>query len=429
MTAPIDPALLPANAQICSCNNVTKGDLTEAIAGGCCDVPELKKCTLAGTSCGSWQVAQPSVRYTCRPRAIGSVATGSGVQLVATRTTARLQRHRSRPIMRRVPENASLNDVTVVLDDRPILRGISLELAPGLTDTAQPRYGMTEEEIAAVTETLRSGWLTSGPRGPEPGTGRLLDAGRESEARDLIRRHTPDELGLPFVLWSRPAVRELILRRFGVRLAVRTMGSYLARWGFTAQKPLRRAYEQDPAAVRRWLRQDYPAIVARAKAGGGAIFWGDETGLRSDAVRGLSYAPRGRTPTVRVPHKRAGLGLLSAVTNKGELRWMVLDGAVKAPSLLRFLARLVRDAGRKVFLILDRLPVHRSAPVRVWLAERTAEMLSPPSRTRTGSEPHIPMRHPDSMGTWLASAMSRSLSPTLASTVGPGSKVTETSPA
>jgi transposase len=169
-------------------------------------------------------------------------------------------------------------------------------------------------------------------------------------------------------------VRELIWRRHRVRLAVRSMGTYLARWGFTAQKPLRRAYEQDPAAVRRWLRRDYPALVARAKAANGAIFWGDETGLRSDDVRGLSYAPRGRTPTVRVPHKRAGLGLISAVTNRGELRWMVLDGAVKAPSLLRFLARLVRDADRKVFLILDRLPVHRSAQVRAWLAGREAEI-------------------------------------------------------
>jgi hypothetical protein len=126
--------------------------------------------------------------------------------------------------------------------------------------------------------------------------------------------------------------------------------------------------------VRRWLRRDYPAIAARAKAEGGAVFWGDETGLRSDDVRGRSYAPRGRTPTVRVPHRRAGLGLISAVTNKGELRWMVLDGAVKAPSLIRFLARLVRDAGRKVFLILDRLPVHRSAKVRAWLAGREAEI-------------------------------------------------------
>jgi hypothetical protein len=169
-------------------------------------------------------------------------------------------------------------------------------------------------------------------------------------------------------------VRELIRRRFGARLAVRTMGTYLARWGFTAQEPLRRAYERDPAAARRRLRRDYPAIAARAKAEGGAMFWGDETGLGSDAVRGRSYAPRGRTPEVRVSHKRANLGLISAVANRGELRWMVLDGAVKAPSLLRFLARLVRDADRKVFLVLDRLPVHRSAEVRAWLAGRGAEI-------------------------------------------------------
>jgi transposase len=145
------------------------------------------------------------------------------------------------------------------------------------------------------------------------------------------------------------------------------MGTYLARWGFTAQKPLRRAYEQDPAAVRRWQRRDYPAIAAQAKMEGGAIFWGDETGLRSDDVRG-------RTPEVRVNHKRANLGLISAVTNKGELRWMVLNGAITAPDLLRFLARLVRDADRKVFLILDRLPVHRSAKVRDWLTGREAEI-------------------------------------------------------
>src|SRR5215208_1033536 len=216
--------------------------------------------------------------------------------------------------------------------------------------------------------------LVSKPRGRKPDEQRLLDAAQEAEVRGLIRRHTPDELGLPFALWSRAAVRELVARRCGVRLAVRTMGTYLARWGFTAQKPLRRAYEQDPAAVRRWLRRDYPTIVARAKAEGGAVFWADETGLRSDDVRGRGYAPRGRTPMLRVPHKRVGLGLISAVTNRGELRWMVLDGAVKAPGLLRFLARLVRDADGKVFLILDRLPVHRSAKLRAWLAGREAEI-------------------------------------------------------
>ena len=166
----------------------------------------------------------------------------------------------------------------------------------------------------------------------------------------------------------------LIARRCGVELAVRTAGKYLARWGFTAQKPIRRAWEQDPAAVRRWLRRDYPAIVARAKRARGVIFWGDETGLRSDDVRGRSYAPRGRTPLVRVCHRRARLSLISAVTNRGELRWMVVDGAVNAPTFIRFLQHLVRDARRKTFLILDRLKAHRAHLTRDWLAAHRSEI-------------------------------------------------------
>jgi transposase len=181
-------------------------------------------------------------------------------------------------------------------------------------------------------------------------------------------------VGLPFALWSRAAVGMLIARRCGVELAVRTVGKYLARWGFTAQKPVRRAHEQDPAAVRRWLRREYPAIAAQAKRARGVIFWGDETGLRSDDVRGRSYAPRGRTPLVRVCHRRARLSLISAVTNRGELRWMVVDGAVNAPTFIRFLQRLVRDARRKVFLILDRLKAHRARLTRDWLAEHRSEI-------------------------------------------------------
>jgi hypothetical protein len=152
------------------------------------------------------------------------------------------------------------------------------------------------------------------------------------------------------------------------------MGTSLARWGFTAQKPLRRAYEQSPAAARRWLRQDCPAIAARAKQARGAIFWGDETGLRSDDARGRGFAPRGRTPQVRVCHKRAGLSLLSAVTNKGELRWMVVEGAVNAAILIRFCQRLVQDASRKVFLILDRLRAHRARLTQDWVAAHQSQV-------------------------------------------------------
>jgi transposase len=216
--------------------------------------------------------------------------------------------------------------------------------------------------------------LKTGPRGPEPGHGRFLNATQEAETCDLIRRHTPDELDLPFALWSRAGLREVIWQRFRVRLAVRTMGTYLARWGFTAQKPIRRAYEQDPAAVRRWLRQDYPEIVKRAKQARGVVVWGDETGLRADDVRGRSYAPRGRTPVVRVCQTRIKLSLITAVTNRGKLRWMVVDGAVNAPTFIRFLERLIRNARGKVFLIVDRLKAHRAWLVRDWLEAHRSEI-------------------------------------------------------
>jgi transposase len=248
----------------------------------------------------------------------------------------------------------------------------------GMTDAAiAVQVGLSVTGVSNICQRYaqrgRAG-LKSGRKGPEPGHSQLLSAEQQREVRRLIRRHTPDALDLPYALWSRAAVQALILARFGVRLAVRSTGTYLKRWGYTAQKPLRQAYEQDPAAVRRWLRRDYPAIVAQAKAAEGVIFWADETGLRSDDVRGRGYAPRGRTPVIQVTHKRAGIGLISAVSNKGEVRWMMLDGAIKTAILISFLARLVRDAGRKVFLILDRLAVHRSAKVRDWLAGREKDI-------------------------------------------------------
>jgi transposase len=216
--------------------------------------------------------------------------------------------------------------------------------------------------------------LVSGKRGRKPDEQRLLTTAQETAIKRLICRHMADELGLDFALWSREAVRALIRRQYGVRLAVRTTGKSLARWGFTAQKPLRRAYEQTPAEVRHGLRHESPAIVAQARRARGVIFWGDETGRRADDGRGRSYPPPGKTPVGRPTHRRIGLGLLAAVSNKGEVRWKVLDGAIKAPVLIGFLQRLIRDAKRKVFLILERLPVHRAAMVREWLARHKAQI-------------------------------------------------------
>ena len=187
--------------------------------------------------------------------------------------------------------------------------------------------------------------------------------------RKLITDKTPDQLKMPYALWTRGAVAQLIEQRFGIRLPVRTMGLYLARWGFTPQKPMKKAYEQSPAAVKKWLDEDYPVIAARAKAEGAEIHWGDESGLRSDDVRGRSFAPKGQTPVIRVNNKRHGLSVISTVTNKGQMRWRIFDGALNSDILIDFLRRLIKGAGKKMFLILDNLRVHHAKPVKAWLAE------------------------------------------------------------
>jgi transposase len=245
------------------------------------------------------------------------------------------------------------------------------------------KAGLSYELIAQQTGLSRTGVFNictrhqaGGPAalrdriGGRPlGDGRLLSAEQEAQVRRLIADRTPDQLKMPYALWTRTAVAQLIEQRFGIVVAVRTMGLYLKRWGFTPQKPLKKAYEQSPAAVERWLQQDFPAIAVRAKAEGAEIHWGDESGLRSDDVRGRSYAPKGQTPVVRINHKRHGLSVISTVTNKGQMRWKIFAGALNADILLDFMRRLIKGQPRKLFLILDNLRVHHAKPVKAWLAE------------------------------------------------------------
>lgn len=245
------------------------------------------------------------------------------------------------------------------------------------------KAGRTYDEIATLTGLSRTGVfdickrhaasgssaLHDAAGGRKLGEQRLLSPAQEALVQKLIADKTPDQLKMPYALWSRAAVAELIEQRFGLKLKIRTMGMYLQRWGFTPQKPMRKAYEQSPAAVKKWLDEDYPALAQRARAEGAEIHWGDESGLRSDDVRGRSYAPRGETPVVRVPNKRHGLSIISTVTNKGQMRWRIFDGALNSTILIDFFKRLIKGQKKKVFLILDNLRVHHSKPVKHWLAQ------------------------------------------------------------
>ena len=211
-------------------------------------------------------------------------------------------------------------------------------------------------------------------RGRKNGMKRTLSSDQEAEVRQAIRDRCPEQLKLPFALWTRRAVRQLVKRLFSIDMPIRTVGEYLKRWGYTPQKPLRRAYEQNPKAVQKWLDEEYPAIEAKAKREKAEIHGGDETGLRNDSQHGRSYAPRGKTPAVLLPAKREHISLISTMPNQGKARFMVYENALNAATLIKFLKRLAKDAGRKVFLILDNLRVHHSKAVKEWLESHKNEI-------------------------------------------------------
>lgn len=244
------------------------------------------------------------------------------------------------------------------------------------------RKAMTKAEAARVFGVSRQTVITW-VQAWEAGGSRALKAKRRGrppairlaphQAALLVRLivgRCPDQLRLPFALWTREAVQQLIRARCGLPLSVWTVGRYLRRWGLTPQKPRRRAFEQNPEAVRRWLAEEYPAIQRLAKQQGATIYWGDEMGLRSDHQAGTSYGRKGQTPVIPGIGKRFRCNVLSVLTNRGALAFMVFRGAFNWPVFLRFLRRLLRHAEGRVFLLLDRHPVHRAAEVARWVAQR-----------------------------------------------------------
>jgi len=210
--------------------------------------------------------------------------------------------------------------------------------------------------------------LNARRKGPAKGTRTLLTPKQAMMIRQLIIDKCPEQLKLPFFLWSREAVQELILRKCNVAVSINTAGNYLRAWGFTVQKPVRRAYEQNATAVQRWLAEEYPALVKRAKAEKAVIYWGDEMGLRSDDQVGRSYGLRGQTPVIPGTGQRFGCNMISAITNLGHLSFQVFEGSFNVKVFLGFLTRLVKQAKRKVLLIVDGHPVHRAKLVQAWRA-------------------------------------------------------------
>jgi len=242
--------------------------------------------------------------------------------------------------------------------------------------------GFTEADVADLLgvcrETVCRWWSAYTRDGldalPHDRTGRPQGAGRtlsDQQARQIRRRlgaHSPEDLGIPAPLWTRPAVRQLIRKELGIDMPVRTVGSYLRRWGYTAKRPRRRARKQDPEEIRRWREETYPAIERRAEEEGAEIHWCDETGAGADEHPARGYAPVGEPVLMGVPDPHIRMNQISTITNGGAVRFMTYARTMDAALFLVFLGRLLRGTTGKLFVIVDRLRAHETPEVVEWVA-------------------------------------------------------------
>ena len=211
-------------------------------------------------------------------------------------------------------------------------------------------------------------------RGRRKGEQRILTPEQEWEIKMIIVDKHPEQLKIPGCMWTRENIRVLIKQLYKIDMQLSTLGYYLARWGFSVQRPARRAYKQDTEKVTDWVDHEFPGIKERAKAEDAEIYFGDECGIQNTANYIRGYAPVGCTPIINVESKRMKINMLSAISARGKLRFILYKDNMTSEKLIDFMRRLVKDTPRKVFLILDNLRVHHSKKVTAWLKKHKDEI-------------------------------------------------------
>lgn len=233
-------------------------------------------------------------------------------------------------------------------------------------------FAISERSVNRIWSKYKDGGkrsLNKKKRGVQGG--KKINGQQSASVRQLIKDKLPDQLKLPYGLWTREAVQQLILSKFEIELSRWQVGRYLKLWGFTPQKPISKAFEQKPEKVKEWLVKEYPAIKKRAKKENAIIYFGDETGMRSDHQTGRSYAPSGETPVIIKTGNRFSINMISAISNQGHLQFMIIDGNGRFNSDVfeTFLKQIIKHSKRKIYFVTDNHSAHKTKKLNEWLSQ------------------------------------------------------------
>lgn len=287
------------------------------------------------------------------------------------------------------------------LDSRPIFTSRRKELEFNrMQGVKMYRHGMSAAEIAKIFDVSPRAvfqWVASfvnnGQAGlvakTVPGRPPKLTADQLSRLAFLVRSNCPNQLSFEFGLWTLRLIRELIEREFKVRLSVPTVGKVMHSLGFSAQRPLHRAWEQDAVLVQSWLQNELPTLLQRAKKQESLVLFADEAGVRSDYHTGTTWGQVGQTPVVRRSATRVSVQMISAIGLNGSMQFMVHEGRGTAEVFLRFLQQLMLDAKQPIILVVDGHSIHKAKLIKdyVLATEGKLELVYLP--------PYSPQLNPD----------------------------------
>lgn len=241
------------------------------------------------------------------------------------------------------------------------------------------QQGYTRAKVANILDVAESSvyeWQSKFRQGGLAALSTKIASGRKMLLTDkqLLQLYkwlcgNPRQVQFDFGLWTRKIVRDLIRREFGIDYTPQNVGKILKMLGFSPQRPVWQALERDPEKRRQWMEETFPAIKKRADQEGAKIYFADEAYSRTDHHAGTTWAPVGQTPVAEHIGAREGVGMISAISMRGEMHWMVYAESMNSALFTDYLGYLIEDVPGKIFLIVDRARYHTSQETTLWLMD------------------------------------------------------------
>ena len=208
--------------------------------------------------------------------------------------------------------------------------------------------------------------LAKDTRGEKKYQNTSLTKSEENWIKKAITNKYPEQFQLPFMLWNRESVQNLIKRKYQKKLSLTTISRLLSKWNMTPQKPAFKSYKQQPQVLKDWIDQEYPRIKRSAKREKAQINWCDETSVSSREIIAKGYSVKGQTPILETPSEKFSVNMVSAIASRGDVRFMLFENYMNGELFVEFLRRLTKDQKTKIYLILDNSSIHHSKVVKAW---------------------------------------------------------------